>query len=155
MRKGTGDPYVNHLIEVAEILARIAEESDTEVLSAAVLHDVIEDTSVSAAEVEKWFGPRVLKLVESLSDDKTLPQVDRKRLQIEHMHCATDEVRRIKLADLCSNVSATPADWPRNRQIEYLDWSERVAEACSGAHPALEHEYQARLKHMRILLGDA
>jgi guanosine-3',5'-bis(diphosphate) 3'-pyrophosphohydrolase len=56
VRKGTGEPYVNHLIEVAELLARVGEVSDVEVLSAAVLHDVIEDTNVLAAEVEKEYG---------------------------------------------------------------------------------------------------
>ena len=134
---------------MAEILARVAEVSDPEVLSAAVLHDVIEDTSVSAVEVEKEFGSRVRGLVEALSDDKSLPKMDRKRVQIEHMRGATNEVRRIKLADHCSNIAALPAAWPRDRQVEYLDWSERVAEACAGAHPALEREYRARLERSR------
>jgi guanosine-3',5'-bis(diphosphate) 3'-pyrophosphohydrolase len=153
VRKGTGEPYVNHLIEVAEILARVAEVDDVEVLSAAVLHDVIEDTPVGAAEVEQQFGPRVRSLVEALTDDRELPKVERKRLQIEHMRDATNDVRRIKLADHCSNVAALPEVWPEERRREYLDWSEKVAQACSGAHPALECEYQARMKLARAKLN--
>jgi guanosine-3',5'-bis(diphosphate) 3'-pyrophosphohydrolase len=67
-----------------------------------------------------------------------------------------DEVRRIKLADHCSNVASLPETWPRERQVEYLDWSERVVEACAGAHPVLEREYRSRLARSRArVAGDA
>jgi (p)ppGpp synthase/HD superfamily hydrolase len=156
VRKGTGEPYVNHLIEVAEILARVAAVNDVEVLSAAILHDVLEDTSVSAAELEKEFGVRVRELVEAVTDDKRLEKADRKRLQIEHMRSANDDVRRIKLADHCSNIVAVPATWSADRQAEYLDWSERVADVCAGVHPALEREYRPRLQRARAkVAGDA
>jgi GTP diphosphokinase / guanosine-3',5'-bis(diphosphate) 3'-diphosphatase len=156
VRKCSGEPYVNHLIEVAEILARVAEVTDVEVLSAAILHDVLEDTSVSEGELEKQFGVRVRELVQAVSDDKSLPQAERKRLQIEHMGGAGEDVRRIKLADHCSNIVAVPATWPATRQVEYLDWSERVAEACAGANPALEEEYRTRLRRSReMAAGDA
>jgi guanosine-3',5'-bis(diphosphate) 3'-pyrophosphohydrolase len=151
-RKGSGEPYVNHLIDVAEILARVADVRDVEVLAAAVLHDVVEDTSVSAADLEREFGARVRVLVDALTDDKSLPKLERKRLQIEHMQHASDEVRRIKLADHCSNIATLPDEWPAERKREYLDWSERVAAACAGAHPALEREHRARLERARAEL---
>ena len=152
-RKGTGEPYVNHLIDVAEILARVAEVVDVAVLSAAVLHDVVEDTSVSAADLEREFGVRVRALVEALTDDKTLSKAERKRLQIEHMRHASDEARCIKLADHCSNIATLPAEWPQERKLEYLDWSEQVARACAGAHPALEREHRVRLERARARLA--
>src|SRR5512137_572560 len=73
-RKGPGGaPYVNHVIEVATALASIGGVTDPEVLMAAVLHDIIEDTETSAEEVERRFGARVRELVCQLSDDKSLP----------------------------------------------------------------------------------
>jgi (p)ppGpp synthase/HD superfamily hydrolase len=138
---------------VATLLAHVGEIRDASVLSAAVLHDVIEDTSVSAADMEREFGTRVRMLVEALTDDKSLPKLERKRLQIEHMHNAGQEVRWIKLADHCSNIAALPDAWPNDRKVGYLDWSEQVAKACSGAHPALEREYRLRLKQARARIA--
>jgi GTP diphosphokinase / guanosine-3',5'-bis(diphosphate) 3'-diphosphatase len=148
-RKGTGEPYVNHLIEVAALLARIGGVDDVGVLSAAVLHDVIEDTAVGADEVERAFGARVRELVEAVTDDKRLPKAERKRLQIEHMRSAETAVRLIKLADHCSNVATLPADWSAARRHEYLDWSAEVVRACAGTHAGLEQEHAARLARAR------
>jgi guanosine-3',5'-bis(diphosphate) 3'-pyrophosphohydrolase len=152
-RKGSADPYVNHLIEVAELLARVAGVTDADVLCAAVLHDVVEDTPVSPSDVEAAFGPSVRALVEALTDDKRLPKAERKRLQVEHMASASADARMIKLADHCSNVAELPSDWSRHRQEEYLAWSERVARVCSGASPALDREYAGRLERARSRLS--
>lgn len=50
VRKGTGEPYINHLIDVVELLVRVAHVNDAAVLVAAALHDVIEDTSTAAGD---------------------------------------------------------------------------------------------------------
>jgi GTP diphosphokinase / guanosine-3',5'-bis(diphosphate) 3'-diphosphatase len=148
-RKGTGEPYVNHLIEVAALLVRIGGVDDASVLSAAVLHDVIEDTAVTADEVERAFGARVRALVEAVTDDGRLPKAERKRLQIEHMRHAETDARLIKLADHCSNVATLPADWSAARRHEYLDWSAAVVRACAGTHAGLEQEHATRLERAR------
>src|SRR5262245_22390003 len=68
-RKGrTAEPYVNHLLEVAELLARTAEELDTNLLIAALLHDVIEDASVTRAEIAARFNEDVASLVAEVTD---------------------------------------------------------------------------------------
>jgi guanosine-3',5'-bis(diphosphate) 3'-pyrophosphohydrolase len=154
-RKGSGEPYINHLIEVAAVLADIAGVDDATVLSAAVLHDVIEDTSVTAEDVEAAFGARVRALVEAVTDDERLPKAERKRLQVEHMRTAEADARLIKLADHCSNVASLPANWPPERQREYLDWSEQVARACVGTNAALEQEHASRLERARRARGFA
>jgi guanosine-3',5'-bis(diphosphate) 3'-pyrophosphohydrolase len=69
-----GSPYINHPIEVAEILARIGGISDLAVLQAAILHDTIEDTETSAEVLEAVFGAEVRDLVEEVTDDKSLPK---------------------------------------------------------------------------------
>jgi (p)ppGpp synthase/HD superfamily hydrolase len=152
-RKGSGEPYVNHLIEVAQLLADVAEVEDVDVLRAAILHDVVEDTEVTADDVERSFGARVRALVEAVTDDNRLPKAERKRLQIEHMRHAPNDVRLIKLADHCSNVASLPVAWPVTRQTEYLDWSEKVAAVCAGANAELEREHAGRLKAARAALA--
>ena len=152
-RKGSGEPYVNHLIEVARLLAEVARVDDVDVLRAAVLHDVIEDTDVTSDEVERTFGARVRMLVEAVTDDNRLPQSERKRLQIEHMRHAPDEARLIKLADHCSNVASLPESWATARRTDYLDWSEQVVAACAGANAELEREHGERLKAARAALA--
>src|SRR5262249_40434039 len=83
-RKNTdADPYINHPIAVANLLAGFAAVRDVPVLQAALLHDTIEDTETTPAEIEQLFGREVLTIVQEVTDDKSLPQAERKRLQIE------------------------------------------------------------------------
>jgi guanosine-3',5'-bis(diphosphate) 3'-pyrophosphohydrolase len=152
-RKGGGEPYVNHLIDVAAILTRIAQVTDADILIAALLHDVVEDTPVTAAEVESRFGARVRALVEALTDDKSLPKAERKRLQIEHMCTAEHDARLIKIADHCSNVATLPGCWTKERRVEYVDWSIEVVNACGPTHSALEREHHERVERARGVLA--
>ena len=144
-RKGpNGAPYVNHLIEVATLLVTEGGVDDVEVLVAAVLHDVIEDTETTLAEVQMRFGEKVSLLVASLTDDKRLPRAERKRLTLERLQHASPATKVVKLADLCSNIRAFPVDWSLQRSLEYLAWSRRAAELCGGENPGLEALYGRR-----------
>jgi (p)ppGpp synthase/HD superfamily hydrolase len=73
-------PYINHPIEVAEVLGRIGGITDLPTLQAAILHDTIEDTETSPQELEDRFGQEVRLLVQEVTDDKSLPKQERKRL---------------------------------------------------------------------------
>uniref|UniRef100_A0A182MVS3 HD domain-containing protein n=1 Tax=Anopheles culicifacies TaxID=139723 RepID=A0A182MVS3_9DIPT len=75
-------PYINHPIGVAYILTD-AGITDLEVLQAAILHDTVEDTDTSFEEIESLFGTNVCSIVREVTDDKSLPKQERKRLQIE------------------------------------------------------------------------
>src|SRR5438045_9317391 len=77
-------PYINHPIEVAELLARVGNVTDLVTLQGAILHDTIEDTKTTPEELEEVFGADVRAVVEEVTDDKSLQKDDRKRLQIEH-----------------------------------------------------------------------
>ena len=79
-----GSPYINHPIELAKILAIEGGVEDMQVLCAAVLHDTIEDTQTSYEELAARFGSEVADVVREVTDDKSLPKGERKRLQIEH-----------------------------------------------------------------------
>lgn len=150
-------PYINHPIEVAELLAREGGVTDPVLLQAAILHDTIEDTDTMPEELEQSFGADVRKVVEEVTDDKSLPKADRKRLQIEHALHLSDRARQIKIADKISNVLgvtlAPPANWSLQRRQEYLDWTEQVVAGCRGANPALENFYDRVLNEGRRVLA--
>lgn len=135
---------MNHLIEVACLLVTHARCQDDDLLVAAVLHDVVEDTETTLEEVEEAFGAVVRELVDAVSDDKSLPKAERKRLQIEHVRSAPEPVRLLKLADHTSNVGGLPDAWSTKTQRSFLEWSEQVIASCRGLAPELEAEYGAR-----------
>lgn len=152
-RKDNISPYINHPIDVAEMLVRVGGVSDSEVLCAALLHDTVEDVGATREQIEKLFGDRVASLVMECTDDKSLPKARRKELQVENAPHKSDGAKTIKIADKISNISdimiAPPVDWPKQRIIDYLDWSERVVNGLRGANKDLEELYDERLKEAR------
>jgi len=140
-RKGeAAEPYVNHLAEVAELVAE-ATNGDLDIVTAAVLHDTVEDTGATFDELRAEFGPRVADLVAEVTDDKSLPKQTRKALQVEHAPHASRGAQVIKLADKISNLRAMalspPAGWPPERRAEYVAWAQQVVEGCRDASPQL------------------
>jgi guanosine-3',5'-bis(diphosphate) 3'-pyrophosphohydrolase len=150
-------PFINHPIEVAEILARVGLVTDGMVLQSAVLHDTIEDTLTTAEELEGAFGPDVRYIVEEVTDDKSLPKAERKRLQIEHAPHLSTRAKLVKLADKISNVRAIeqtpPASWSLERRLDYLDWTEKVVAGLRGCNERLEELYNRTLSRARETLG--
>jgi guanosine-3',5'-bis(diphosphate) 3'-pyrophosphohydrolase len=152
-RKGPdAAPYVNHLIEVAMLVASVGGIQDVEVLIAAVLHDVLEDTPTSATEVEERFGTRVRSLVEALSDDKSLPRPRRRQITLEELPEMDALAKVIKLADLSSNIKLLPPTWSEDRKLEYLEWSERAATLCASECAPLANLYWQRAGATRAAL---
>jgi guanosine-3',5'-bis(diphosphate) 3'-pyrophosphohydrolase len=157
-RKGAeASPYINHPIEVAELLARVGEVTDIVTLQAAILHDTLEDTQTTPQELEVAFGSEVRRVVEEITDNKQLPKAERKRLQIEHAPHLSLRAKLVKLADQISNVRSIiqtpPAEWPLERKQEYLAWSARVVAGCRGCNTALERAYDHILAEGKRLLG--
>lgn len=150
-------PYINHPIEVAELLARVGGVTDLVTLQGAILHDTIEDTNTTGEELEAAFGSEVRKVVEEVTDDNTLDKADRKRLQIEHAPHVSIRAKHIKLADKIANVRSVtqtpPAKWPLSRRKEYLDWTEQVIAGVRGSNAPLENFYDEILARGREALG--
>jgi (p)ppGpp synthase/HD superfamily hydrolase len=142
-------PYINHPIEVAEILSRVGGVADLTTLQAAILHDTIEDTQTTGEELESHFGAEVRRLVEEVTDDQRLPKTERKRLQIENAPHLSPKAKLIKIADKISNVRdvthSPPTHWPHQRRCEYLDWAEKVVACLRGLNPALDALFDATL----------
>jgi GTP diphosphokinase / guanosine-3',5'-bis(diphosphate) 3'-diphosphatase len=153
-RKGEGgSPYINHPVEVAERLWNTGGVRDPDVIVAALLHDTLEDTETDPEEIRKRFGEQVLCLVREMTDDKQLPKLERKRLQIEHARRLSPGAKQIKLADKACNVrdiaEDPPADWPLERKRDYLLWAGQVVDGLRGVNPALEREFDAILADAR------
>lgn len=144
-RKG-GEPYLNHLIEVASLVSGALIEPDVTVIVAALLHDTIEDTGVTAAELTERFGQDVTGLVLEVTDDKLLPKEERKRLQIEHAPKLSVGAQTIKLADKISNLrsilSSPPPDWNYERKRQYFEWGKRVVDGLTAPDSVLKAEFE-------------
>ena len=150
-RKGAAaEPYLNHLIEVAGLVAMALSQPDTNLVIAALLHDTIEDTETTREELIGRFGSDVADLVVELTDDKSLPKAERKRLQIEHAPKMSVRAQTIKLADKLSNLrsilSSPPPDWDYRRKREYFDWAKRVVDGFAAPNPILKAEFERTLR---------
>jgi GTP diphosphokinase / guanosine-3',5'-bis(diphosphate) 3'-diphosphatase len=135
-------PYINHPIGVGDVLANEAGIEDERVLIAAILHDTIEDTETTEQELVRLFGKEVADVVLEVTDEKSLPKAERKRLQVEHAASLSRRAKLVKLADKICNLrdvaNNPPADWPLERRQEYFDWAKEVVDGLRGAHPELE-----------------
>ena len=145
-RKGeAAEPYVNHVAEVARLVAEATGGRDADLVAAALLHDTIEDTETTRAELEAAFGADVAALVAEVTDDKSLEKAERKRLQVEHAAHISAQAKLVKIADKISNLrsirTSPPASWDAARRREYFDWAARVAAGCRGVSPDLERRF--------------
>jgi len=138
-------PYINHPIALAAVLSRVGGVRRPVVLAAALLHDALEDTRTTPAELRRHFGDRVAAIVREVTDDKRLPKARRKTLQIEHAASLSQEARLVKLADRICNLTdileTPPKGWPIGRRREYFDWSRQVIDQIRGTNAALEREF--------------
>lgn len=156
-RKGErAEPYINHPLEVANLLANVGKVEDIDILIAAILHDTIEDTGSTADELVKRFGERVTGFVLDVTDDKSLPKAVRKQKQIEHAPHLTPEAKQIKLADKISNITditnSPPADWSYERRHEYIDWGVAVVAGLRGSNVDLENHFDSLVAKARRTL---
>src|SRR3974377_1234117 len=106
-------PYINHPLAVAHLLWTEGRVHNPVVIAAALLHDTIEDTRTTRAELMKHFGARVAGVVVEVTDNKRLHKRTRKRLQIEHAPHLSRQAKLFKLADKTCNlrdVTASPPD---------------------------------------------
>jgi GTP diphosphokinase / guanosine-3',5'-bis(diphosphate) 3'-diphosphatase len=144
-RKGVGgSPYINHPLAVAGVLALEGGVDDPDVLAAAILHDTIEDTNTTRAELERHFGPVVASIVAEVTDEQGQSRRLRKELQVARARRLSDQAKLVKLADKLSNlrdIVGRPPDWDLKRKQEYFDWAKRVVDGLRGVHPGLEAEF--------------
>jgi (p)ppGpp synthase/HD superfamily hydrolase len=146
-RKGPAEqPYINHLIEVAMLVADATGGSDTNLVIAALLHDAIEDCEVPQELIAENFGDDVASIVMEVTDDKSLPKAQRKLMQIETALSKSPRAKMLKLADKISNLRAVaasaPSNWSVKRRIEYVEFARKVAAGLRGVNESLEKQFE-------------
>ena len=157
-RKGGKDiPYINHPIEVVNLLANTIVEPDLVLLTAAALHDTIEDTDATKEEIKQQFGSDVSNLVQEVTDDMSLSKKERRAQQIVHANYLSDRAKQLKIADKTCNVLdilTTRIEWTLTMKVEYIKWAKQVVLACSGVNQLLENEFSKAEKLAREVLGE-
>ncbi len=155
MRKGaSAAPYIEHPLQVSELVSQVS--NDDEVLAAAVLHDVLEDSDTTHAALAAAFGERVAGIVVELTDDpswKSLPVAERKARQAGHFATASDSARIIKMADQTCNLrdlAAEPGIWPATRHNDYRRGAESIVQACRPASAPLAHLFDQAAQIHRV-----
>jgi guanosine-3',5'-bis(diphosphate) 3'-pyrophosphohydrolase len=156
-RKGRGnEPYVNHLAEVANLLATATDGRDAELIAAAWLHDTIEDATVTQEELAQKFNERVASLVSEMTDDMRLPKNARRELQIVDSPGKSASAKLIKIADKISNIRARihpdPTADERADLTDYVDWAEKVVAGCRGGNATLDRMFDDTVKLARSSL---
>jgi (p)ppGpp synthase/HD superfamily hydrolase len=145
-RKGVKEPYVNHLLEVAALVAEATGGKDPTIVVAALLHDAIEHQDVPRRMIADAFGEDVARLVEEVTDDKTLGKKERQRKQVQQAPEKSTAAKIIKLADKISNLrniaACTPAEWSMKKRINYIKWARDVARGLAGASDWLEKNFE-------------
>ena len=149
-RKGASqEPYINHLIEVLDLVASV-EGDDMDVLIAALLHDVLEDTRTGRDELAAAFGERAARIVQENSDDMTLPKPERRRARQAGISKKSREARLVKFADIISNLRAIavspPAGWSNDRRLGYLDSCRNLVDAGRGSNSEIERIFDDTAK---------
>lgn len=150
-------PYINHPIQVAEMLWTVGAVRECSLIAAALLHDTLEDTEATSAEINELFGKEILAIVLEVTDDKSLPKVERKRLQVEHAPSLSIAAKQLKLADKICNIAdiveSPPKHWNWQRRWDYLAWSEQVIAGLRGVNLGLERHFDHLLAGARQVLN--
>lgn len=158
-RKYTGEDYFNHPIEVVTILGQIKELSEgvdvDEMIAAALLHDVVEDTQVTLELIEVEFGEGVADLVAGLTDVSNSEDGNRvKRKEIDRNHTAVQSsvCKTIKLADLISN-SKSICEHDKEFAKVYIKEKELLLEVLTEGDPTLYAQAMGIVLKAKIELG--
>jgi len=135
-------PYILHPIGVAYNILTIAKFADAKVLTAALLHDTVEDTDTSYAEITERYGDEVTSYVQELTDDRSLPKKVRKELQIINAPHKSKGAAYIKLSDKLYNLTdiatCLPIGWSEKRADEYFLWAKSVVDRLPPVSPELK-----------------
>ena len=147
-RKGREQrPYINHPLELAEILYSEGGVSDATVIAAAILHDTVEDTQTTTDELRGHFGPEVARIVSEVTDAKFVGKAARKRIQVARAGHISRAAALVKLADKISNLrsvlAAPPIGWSLRRRQQYFEWAGEVVGRIRHVSPKLARQFDA------------
>ena len=104
LRKDRATPYVAHVLRVGTIVRHVFGLDDPRILTAAFLHDTIEDTTTDFDDLEEGYGAEIAGWVALLTKDMRLPEAEREKAYLEGLDQAPWQVKAAKLADLLDNL---------------------------------------------------
>jgi guanosine-3',5'-bis(diphosphate) 3'-pyrophosphohydrolase len=141
----TEEPYLNHLTEVANLLAYATDGGDLVLVAAGVLHDTLEDTETTEDELRILFGPDIADLVREVTDPPDLGESERRQRQVEHTPTLSPRAKLLKIADKTSNIRERIAYRPDGisdeRLRDYIEWGGMVVAGCRGLNQKLEDAF--------------
>ncbi len=109
------------------------------------MHDTLEDTNTTYAELKQNFGQKISDIVWEVTDDKSLTDAERRRIQVAHAKTASKRAKLVKLADKTCNlrdiINTPPVGWNIKRQRDYFDWALEVIDALRGVNKKLEKAF--------------
>eukprot|EP00435_Cladocopium_sp_Y103_P014930 s1335_g3.t1 len=141
-------PYINHPLAVARILAESGVR-DLATLQAALLHDTLEDTDATRAELDAIFGAKVGDLVHQLTDEEGLRPLHQKFRQLRRVKSLPLQCKLVRIADKIHNVwdlmrHSIPG-WSQGKTERYVAWACEMVEALRGTHAALEQRFHSEV----------
>lgn len=152
-RKYTDEHYWHHPIEVSQIVASVPHTE--EMLIAALGHDQLEDTNMTAETVERFFGPIVLELILGLTDiskPEDGNRTVRKEIDLNHTAMQSPECKTIKLADLISN-SKSILEHDKDFAKVYIKEKELLLEVLTEGDPTLYAQAKDIVEKSKLELG--
>ena len=145
---GTQLPYVVHVVSVAsEVIAALpsAHVDDPHLaVACALLHDTVEDTATTRADIEAAFGAAVADGVAALSKDASVAKDQQMADSLRRIRLQPREVWMVKLADRITNLAPPPEHWTSDKKRRYRDEAYEIAAALGSACDALHTRLRAR-----------
>jgi len=140
-------PYLVHVASVAaETIAALVPGIDADLaVGCALLHDTIEDTATTHAELAERFGPAIADGVLALSKTSALPKAEQMADSLRRITAQPREVWMVKLADRITNLAPPPRTWTVDKRRRYRDEAVRIADALGTASPVLDARIRARI----------
>ncbi len=150
-RKDGATPYFSHCARVALTLATVFSCDDEATITAALLHDTIEDTTVDFDDISHEFGPAVARCVAALTKNMILPEAARERDYDRRLREADWRARLVKLADAYDNLADAGARGPDKVRKARKSCRRAIALAKpdSAGHPAMRRAIKALMALMR------
>lgn len=133
---------INQPIQLAHVLGVEGNIADEQVIAAAILHDMMEDTETTNEELRQQFGLTIAEVVEEVTNDLSISVQERKLRQLEQAPHISRRAKLIKLAekicDLRDMAESPPPDLTTRQLQDYFDWSKEVVDCMRGISPSLE-----------------
>lgn len=152
--KSPRKPYVNHLIEVANILSLAPIEDNEELLVTGILGELLENSDTSEEEIQGVFGNRVLDKLKSLTDNESTSAKDMMHKREQRVFNFTCDAKLIEIARCIAQIDEMPEQWSVQRRLEYLNHLERVVKNCGVSLKGFADSFAVKLFNARNRIID-